>query len=136
MQVRRNVIVRVEGREAEFDTLFDPGSTITLTSYDAIKELLGDISFRRLVRERWIFLANGGKMLIDAFIDAEIIIDEYMIEERIYLTKDMVRETVVDGRKVKLPDLIIGSPTMECWGIELDLREGKVKSCREGFMLI
>jgi len=58
------------------------------------------------------------------------------LEERIYLSGDIVRRAVIEGKEVKLPDLIVGAPTMESWGIELDLKEGKIKSCREGFMLI
>jgi hypothetical protein len=136
MQVRRSVIVRVGAKEAEFDTLFDLGSTITLTSYEGLNELLGKVSFKKLARARWVVLASGRRMKVDAYFDAEVVIDKYMIEERIYLSKDMAREVIIEGRKVKLPDLVIGAPTMESWGIELDLKRGKVKSCREGFMLI
>jgi hypothetical protein len=81
-------------------------------------------------------LANGQKATVDAYIDAEILIDEHTIEERIYLSRDLAREAVVEGRRLKLPDLIIGAPTMESWGIELDLRRGEVRACREGFALL
>jgi len=136
MQVRRTVVVRVGGRAGELDALFDPGSSITIMGYDVVRELLGDVPTMKLVRARWVALANGEKVTVDAYVDAEILVDEYMVEERIYLSKDIVRRAVIEGREVKLPDLIIGAPTMESWGIELDLKKGKVKSCREGFMLI
>lgn len=55
-------------------------------------------------------------MVIDGYIDSHIVVEGYMIEERIYLSRDMVRGAVVEGREVLLPDLVIGSPTMETWG--------------------
>jgi hypothetical protein len=136
MQVRRYVVVRVDGREGRLDALFDPGSSITVTSYEAVEELIGPVPSRRLAKARWVVLANGQKATVDAYIDAEILIDEHTIEERIYLSRDLVREAVVEGRRLKLPDLIIGAPTMESWGIELDLRRGEVRACREGFALL
>jgi len=136
MQVRRTVVVRVSGRTGELDALFDPGSSITIMGYEVVRELLGEVPTMKLIRARWVVLANGEKVMVDAYVDAEIVVDEYMVEERVYLSKDVVRKAVIEGREVKLPDLIIGAPTMESWGIELDLKEGKIKSCREGFMLI
>ena len=136
MQVRRMVVVRVGEKVGDLDALFDPGSSITIMGYEVVRELLGDVPTMKLARARWVVLANGEKVMVDAYVDAEIVIDEYMVEERIYLSKDVVRRAVIEGRDVKLPDLVIGAPTMESWGIELDLKEGKIKSCREGFMLI
>jgi len=136
MQIRKNIVVRVDGKAGEFDVLFDPGSSITITSYEAVREILGEVPMRKLTRARWVLLANGDRVMVDAYIDAEMAIDEYMLEERTYLSKDVVRRALIEGKEVKLPDLIIGAPTMESWGIEVDLKEGKIKSCREGFMLI
>jgi len=136
VQVRRNIVVRINGKVGELNTLFDPGSSITLAGYGVVKKLLGDVPVKGLAKARWVVLANGGRVTVDAYVDAEMLVDEYMIEERIYLSKDVVREAVIEGREVKLPDLIVGAPTMESWGIELDLKKGEIKSCREGFMLI
>lgn len=136
MQVRRTVVVRVGEKVGDLDALFDPGSSITIMGYEVVRELLGDVPTMKLARARWVVLANGEKVMVDAYVDAEIVVDEYMVEERIYLSKDVVRRAVIEGREVKLPDLVVGAPTMESWGIELDLKEGKIKSCREGFMLI
>jgi len=136
MQVRRKVVVRVTGKTGELDALFDPGSSVTIMGYEVVRELFGDLPMMKLARTRWVVLANGEKIMVDAYVNAEILVDEYMIEDRIYLSKDVVRKATIEGREVKLPDLIIGAPTMESWGIELDLKEGKIKSCREGFMLI
>jgi len=136
MQVRRNVVVRVSGRAAELDALFDPGSSVTIMGYGVVRELFGDLPMMKLARARWVVLANGEKVMVDAYVNAEILVDEYMVEDRVYLSKDVVRKATIEGRAVKLPDLVIGAPTMESWGIELDLKEGSIKSCREGFMLI
>ncbi|MHC1610816.1 MAG: pepsin/retropepsin-like aspartic protease family protein [Candidatus Methanospirareceae archaeon] len=136
MQIRRKVVVKIKGKEKEFDTIFDSGSSITIMSTEIKKEFFGGIEERKLSKIREIVLPNGERMSVDSYIDAEIKIDDYMIEERIYLSKEFKKVVVVKGREVKLPDLIIGAPTMETWGIELDLKTGKIRSCREGFLLI
>jgi len=136
MQVRRDVIVRVSGRAGQLDALFDPGSSVTIMGYEVVRDLFGGIAMMKLARARWVVLANGDRVMVEAYVNAEILVDEYMVEDRIYLSRDMVRKATIEGREIKLPDLIIGAPTMESWGIELDLKEGKIKSCREGFMLI
>lgn len=69
---------------------------------------------------------DSGRVVIDGYMDAQITIDGYMIEERIYLSKGIARKAVVEGRELRLPDLIVGAPIMETWGIELDLEKGDV----------
>jgi hypothetical protein len=68
----------------------------------------------------------GGRSLSNGYADAQILIDEYLIEDRIYLTKNMVKEIILEGERRILPDLIIGAPTLETWGLELNLKEGRI----------
>ena len=49
-----------------------------------------------------------------------------MIEERVHVSKDLMKEVVVEGKVVKFPELIVGFSTMESWGIELDMKRGEV----------
>ena len=62
---------------------------------------------------------------IDGYVDSQILIDNYLIEDRVYLTRQMVKENILEGERRFPPDLIIGAPTLETWGLELDLKEGK-----------
>jgi hypothetical protein len=55
-----------------------------------------------------------------------------LIEDRIYLTRNMVKEVILEGKRRALPDLIIGAPTLETWRLELNLKEG----IRRGSLII
>jgi len=59
-------------------------------------------------------------------VDSQILIDGYLIEDRIYLTRNIVKEVVLEGERRLLPDLIIGAPTLETWGLELNLKDGRI----------
>jgi hypothetical protein len=52
------------------------------------------------------------------------VIDGFNLPETVFILDDFIEEIEVEGRKVKLPELIIGSSTMDKYGIVLDLREG------------
>ena len=40
--------------------------------------------------------------------------------------KKVVLEEILEEREVALPELIIGSPTMEVWGLEHDLKSDEI----------
>ncbi|KPV63620.1 MAG: hypothetical protein AOA66_0752 [Candidatus Bathyarchaeota archaeon BA2] len=135
MQVWKKVTLRLNGKPSDVRALFDSGSSFTVMGYGAVNELFGEVQVERLVKTREVVLANGQKIVIDGYVDSQIVIDGYMIEERVYLSKDIVRKAVVEGREALLPDIIIGSPTMETWGIELDLKKGDVVIRGASFLL-
>ena len=118
--------VRTSGREAVLMALFDTGSALTLMGHAILKRRFGDVEVRELLRPRKAVLVNGQEITIDAFIDAQIFIKDYLIEERIYLSPDIVEEAEVAGARRRLPELIIGAPTMETWDIEIDVKRGDV----------
>ncbi len=51
-------------------------------------------------------------------------IDGFNLPETVFTLDDFIEDIEVEGRKVKLPELIIGSSTMDKHGIVLDPREG------------
>ena len=53
-----------------------------------------------------------------------IIIDDFELLEVVFIVDDFVGKIVVDGRRIKLPELIVGSGTMDKYGIILDPKEG------------
>ena len=126
MQVVMPVRVRISGREATLTALFDTGSAFTLMGHVILKKRFGDVEIRALSRPRKAVLVNGQEITINAFIDAQLFIKDYMIEERIYLSPDIVEEAEVAGAKRRLPELLIGAPTMETWDIEIDIKKGDV----------
>lgn len=40
-----------------------------------------------------------------------------IIGERVYLSREVVKEAVLEGKKVFLPDVVIEAPTLETWGL-------------------
>jgi hypothetical protein len=126
MRVLKNVEVRIEGRVCRLSALFDSDSSFTIMGYERLKELFGEVEFRSLAKPREAALLNGQKILIDGYVDSQILIDNYLIEDRIYLTRQMVKEVILEGERRSLPDLIVGAPTLETWGLELNLKEGKI----------
>ncbi len=126
MQVLREVEVRIEGKTSRLKALFDSGSSLTVMGYERLREAFGEVNVKHLVKPREVALLNGQKLIIDGYIDSLILIDEYLVEDRIYLARELAKEVVLEGERKALPDLIIGAPTLETWGIELDLKEGRV----------
>jgi hypothetical protein len=119
-------MVRIEGKAYRLRALFNSGSNFTIMGYERFKKLFADVEIKPLTKPREVALINGQKIIIDGYVDSEILIDEYLIEDRIYLTRDMVKEVILEGEMKALPELIIGAPTLETWGLELDLKEGRV----------
>ncbi|MCR6693100.1 MAG: hypothetical protein MRT15_11955 [archaeon YNP-LCB-003-016] len=126
MLILKYVEVNIDGKISRLLALFDSGSNFTIMGYGRLKELFGDVKFKFLSKPREASLLNGQKILIDGYVDSQILIDGYLIEDRIYLTKDMVKEVVLEGERRLLPDLIIGAPTLETWGLELNLKDGRI----------
>jgi hypothetical protein len=126
MLILKYVEVNIDGRISRLLALFDSGSNFTIMGYGRLKELFGDVKFKFLSKPREASLLNGQKILIDGYVDSQMLIDGYLIEDRIYLTKDMVKEVVLEGERRLLPDLIIGAPTLETWGLELNLKDGRI----------
>jgi hypothetical protein len=126
MLVLKDVEVTIEGRTFKLRALFNSGSSFTIMRYETLREVFGDVKVNPLVKPREAALLNGQKIVIEGYVDAQILVDDYLIEDRIYLTKDVVKEVVLEGVRRALPDLVIGAPTLETWGFELNLREGRV----------
>jgi hypothetical protein len=126
MLILKYVEVNIDGRISRLLALFDSGSNFTIMGYGRLKELFGDVKFKFLSKPREASLLNGQKILIDGYVDSQMLIDGYLIEDRIYLTKDMVKEVVLEGERRLLPDLMIGAPTLETWGLELNLKDGRI----------
>ena len=130
----RDVEVTIEGRAFKLKALLDSGSSFTIMGVRQVEGGFGRVKAKPLVRPREAALLSGQKIVIDGYIDAQIVIDGYLIEDRVYLTKDMVKEAALEGERGAIPDLIIGAPTLETWGLKLSLKEGRV--VRRGSLII
>ncbi|RLI30422.1 hypothetical protein DRO51_05090 [Candidatus Bathyarchaeota archaeon] len=117
----------MEGKTVDVEALFDSGSNFTVMGFSKLEKLFGRVKVKPLPKPVKATLINGQQILVEGFVDAELTLKNgYIVSERIYLSRDMVEEAEVEGRKIRIPDLIIGAPTMETWGIELDLKKGDI----------
>ncbi|MEM1555177.1 MAG: hypothetical protein QXT26_07190 [Thermoproteota archaeon] len=116
MQVLKDVDVTVEGETSRLRALFNSGSRFTVMGYKALREHFKGVEVKRLPEKIEAILLNGQKIIVDAYIDAEIHVEKYRVYDRIYLSEDIEREVVIKGERKLLPELIVGAPTLETWG--------------------
>lgn len=126
MQIWKETEVTIEGKTSEIKALVDTGSTITLMGYETLRRFFGEIKAKMLARPIEAAFLNGQKIVIDSYVDAQMFIDGHLIEDRIYLSKGIVREVILEGERKFLPDLIIGVTTLEVRGLELNLKKGEI----------
>ena len=123
MRALRDVRVRFMGREVCCRALFDTGLGVTVIWRVFFEGNFGArwLRFDKPLRLYWI---NGESITVDKYVQLSIIIDDFELPEVVFIVDDFVREIVVDGRRIKLPELIVGSGTMDKYGIILDPKEG------------
>jgi hypothetical protein len=123
LRVLRRVRVKFMGMEAECTALFDTGSWVTVIQRSFFERNFGSswYTLERPLRLHWV---NGGHVEADKYTRVTIVIDGFNLPETAFILEDFIEEIEVEGRKVKLPELIIGSSTMDKYGIVLDPREG------------
>ena len=126
MFVRKILKVNIADKSSELDVLFDTGSSLTLMCKNVLMDKFKDVKIKLLKYPRKTYTLNGTSLIVDSYVDGEIEIGGQVLEERIYISKDFVKEVMFDGKIIKFPDLIVGVSTMEAWNIELDLKRGEV----------
>jgi len=126
MFVRKILKVNIADKSSELDVLFDTGSSLTLMCKNVLMDKFKDVKIKLLKYPRKTYTLNGTSLIVDSYVDGEIEIGGQVLEERIYVSKDFVKEVMLDGKIIKFPDLIVGVSTMEAWNIELDLKRGEV----------
>lgn len=113
MQIWIDIRLTIGDKESEVRALFDSGSSFTVMGYRTLDRLFGGVRAKSLVKPKEVVLVNGQKITIDGFVDSQMMVEGYMIEERVYLSRDVVEKVTIGERVINLPDVIIGSPTMK-----------------------
>jgi len=119
----RNVRIKFMDREVECLALFDSGSGVTVARRDFFENSFGT-SWQRLSKPLKLYWINGMYMEVDKYAQITIVIDGFELPETVFIVDSFVKEIEVGGRRISLPELIIGSGTMDKYGIVLDPREG------------
>jgi len=123
MRVLRSVRVRFMGVEVECMALFDTGAGVTVVQRGFFEKSFGG-GWLRLGRPLRLYWINGEFIEVDKYAQVTLVIDGFELPEVVFVVDEFVGEVVVGGRRVKLPELIVGSGTMDKYGITLDPKEG------------
>ena len=125
MRALKNVRIKFMDKEVSCTALFDTGSNYTIIQRTFFEKNFG-AKWSKLPRTIKLYLVNGNFVEADKYAQVTIIIDdvELLPPEIVLIVDKFVEEIEVEGRKVKLPELIIGSGTMDKYGIILDPKEG------------
>jgi len=119
----RNVRVKFMGEEVECLALFDSGSGVTVIQRIFFEKNFG-VRWLRLSKSLKLYWINGESIEVDKYAQITIVIDGFELPETVFIVDSFVKEVEVEGRRISLPELIIGSGTMDKYGIVLDPKEG------------
>jgi hypothetical protein len=121
LRVLRRVRVKFMGIEAECTALFNTGSWVTVIQRSFFERNFGS-SWYTLERPLRLYWVNGKHVEADKYTQVIIVIDGFNLPETVFILDDFIEE--VESGRVRLPELIVGSSTMDKYGIALDPREG------------
>jgi hypothetical protein len=123
MRVLKDVRVSFLGREVSCTALFDTGSGVTAVQRIFFEESFG-AKWSTLDKPMKLYWINGESIQVDKYAQITIIIDSFKLPETVLIIDDFIKEIEVEGKRIQLPQLIVGSGTMDKYGIILDPKEG------------
>jgi hypothetical protein len=123
MRVLKDVRVSFLGREVSCTALFDTGSGVTAVQRIFFEESFG-AKWSTLDKPMKLYWINGESIQVDKYAQVTIIIDSFKLPETVLIIDDFIKEIEVEGKRIQLPQLIVGSGTMDKYGIILDPKEG------------
>jgi len=119
----KNVVVRFLDREVSCMALFDTGSGVTAVQRSFFEESFG-AKWSMLDKPLRLYWINGDFIQADKYAQITIIIDGFDLPETVLVIDNFIKEIEVEGGRIRLPELIVGSGTMDKYGITLDPKEG------------
>jgi len=135
LRVRKAINLRLADREVGCTALFDTGSSYTIIQRAFFEKGFG-ASWERLRKPVKLYLVNGKFVEADKYAQVTLIIDgvELLPPETVLVLDEFVEEGEAEGRRMRMPEVIVGAGTMDKYGILLDPREG-VKVLGAGLLL-
>lgn len=111
-------------RRVDCTALFDTGSGYTIVQRRFFEEYFGS-RWSKLPRSIKLYLLNGD-FEADNYAQITLIIDDFELlpPETVLIVEEFAKEVEVESRRIPPPELIVGSGTMDKYGITLDPKEG------------
>jgi len=103
--------------------LFDTGSGVTAVQRSFFEGSFG-AKWSTLDKPLRLYWINGESIQADKYAQITIIIDGFDLPETVLVIDNFIKEIEVEGGKMHLPELVVGSGTMDKYGITLDPKEG------------
>ena len=119
MRALKNVGIRFLDKEISCTALFDTGSGVTAVQRSFFEENFG-AKWSTLDKPLRLYWINGESIQADKYAQITIIIDGFDLPETVLVIDEFIKEVEVEGGKMHLPELIVGSGTMDKYGIMLD----------------
>jgi len=107
MRALKRIKITFQEKTVECEALFDTGASITVIQSSFFKKNFGE-KWRVLKRPIRVYWINGHSIKVDKYATLEIIVDEFTFLETVFLVNEFKQ-----GKRVKLPNLIIGPGTMD-----------------------
>ncbi|MEM3546172.1 MAG: hypothetical protein QXU47_06980 [Candidatus Bathyarchaeia archaeon] len=125
MRAIKTVGVKFMDRRVNCVALFDTGSGYTIVQRKSFEEYFGS-NWSKLPKTVKLYLVNRDFVEADKYAQITLIIDDFELlpPETVLIVDEFAKEVEVEGRRISLPELIIGSGTMDKYGIVLDPKEG------------
>jgi hypothetical protein len=123
MRALKRVGIRFLDREVNCTALFDSGSGITAVQRKFFEESFG-AKWLKIVKPVKLYWINGEFIQVDKYAQITIIVNGFVLPETAFIIDEFIEEIEVESGKIRLPELIIGSGTMDKYGITLDPKEG------------
>jgi hypothetical protein len=123
MRALKSVRVRFLGKEVSCTALFDTGSGVTVIQRKFFEESFG-AAWSTLEKPIKLYWINGEFIQADKYAQLIIVVDEFHLPETVFVVDEFAEEIEVEGRRVRLPELVVGSGTMDKYGVTLDPKEG------------
>jgi hypothetical protein len=123
VRVLGSVKVRFMGREATVTALFDTGSSVSIIQRRFFEKVFGS-SWSVLEKPLRVCLIDGKCLDIDKYVQLVIEVNGFSFPETVLIVDEFAEEIELEGKKIRLPELIIGAGTMDKYNIVLDPKEG------------
>lgn len=125
MRALKTVELKFMDEVAECTALFDTGSGATAVQRAFFEEAF-DSKWSKLSKPLKLYRTDDDSIKVGKYVQLTIVMDGFELPETVFVIDDFIKEVEVEveGRRISLPELIVGSGTMDKYGIVLDPKKG------------